>query len=150
MTSFDFSHPLEKEKPSFGTFLEGIEKNCLSALLGSLWKFLWVFLWSLLFIIPGIVKWYSYSMMYFVMAENPGISPMKAMDISKILTNGHKSDLFIFHLSFLGWFLLSCLSCGIGLIWLYPYFQMAHTYAYYDLKKMAITQGKLTPSDFEA
>ena len=75
---------------------------------------------------------------------------MKAMDISKILTNGHKADLFTMTLSFLGWLLLSCLTCGIGLIWLYPYTTMAYTYAYYDLKKMAIAQGKLTPSDFEA
>lgn len=150
MKIIHFDPNFEKEKISFATFLEGIERNWLNALLGSLWKYLWVFLWSLLFFIPGVVKWYSYSMMYFIMAENPKISPMKAMDISKILTNGHKSDLFTLDLSFLGWFFLSCLACGIGLIWLYPYANMARAYAYYDLKKMAIAQGKLTPSDFEA
>ncbi len=138
------------EKITFTTFLEGIESRWLPALLGSLWNILWVFLWSLLFVIPGIVKAYSYSMMFYVLAENPKIGPMKAMDISKILTQGHKADLFMMDLSFLGWAFLSMLTSGIGLIWLIPYMTMTETYAYYDLKRMAFAQGKLTPADFEA
>lgn len=138
------------EKISFSTFLEGIESRWLTALLGSLWNLLWVSLWSLLFVIPGIVKAYSYSMMFYVIAENPKIGAMKAMDISKVLTQGHKANLFMMDLSFLGWAFLSMLSCGIGFIWLLPYMIMAKTYAYYDLKRMAFAQGKLTPADFEA
>lgn len=137
------------ENISFNTFLQGLEEHWLNALLGSLWNFLWVFLWSLLFFIPGVVKSYSYSMMFFVMAENPKISAMKAMDISKVLTSGHKADLFVMDLSFLGWMFLSLLACGLGFIWLYPYMTMAKTYAYYDLKRMAFAQNKLSPSDFE-
>ena len=72
------------------------------------------------------------------------------MDISKILTQGHKADLFIMDLSFLGWIILSILSCGIGFIWLYPYMTMTEINAYYDLKRMAFAQNKLTPADFEA
>lgn len=138
------------EKISFSTFLEGIESRWLTALLGSLWNLLWVSLWSFLFVIPGIVKAYSYSMMFYVIAENPKIGAMKAMDISKVLTQGHKANLFMMDLSFLGWAFLSMLSCGIGFIWLLPYMVMAKTYAYYDLKRMAFAQGKLTPADFEA
>jgi uncharacterized membrane protein len=134
---------------SFSRFLESIEDHWLNALLGALWNFLWVFLWSLLFFIPGVVAAYRYSMMFFVLAENKKISAVKAMNISKILTNGHKADLFMMDLSFLGWMFLSCLTFGIGLIWLYPYKTMAKTYAYYDLKKMAFSQGTLTPADFE-
>lgn len=137
------------EKVTFSTFLEGIETHWVNALLGSLWNLLWVFLWSLLFIIPGIVKSYSYSMMFFVLAENPKINAMRAMDISKVLTNGHKADLFAMDLSFLGWALLSCLSFGIGFIWLVPYMKTTETFAYYDLKRMAFSQNKLTPADFE-
>lgn len=138
------------EKISFSTFLEGIESRWLTALLGSLWNLLWVSLWSLLFVIPGIVKAYTYSMMFYVIAENPKIGAMKAMDISKVLTQGHKANLFMMDLSFFGWAFLSMLSCGIGFIWLLPYMVMAKTYAYYDLKRMAFAQGKLTPADFEA
>lgn len=138
------------EKITFTTFLEGIESRWLPALLGSLWNMLWVCLWSLLFVIPGIVKAYSYSMMFYVLAENPKIGPMKAMDISKILTQGHKADLFMMDLSFFGWIFLTMLTSGIGFIWLHPYMTMTETYAYYDLKRMAFAQGKLTPADFEA
>ena len=138
------------EKITFTTFLEGIESRWLPALLGSLWNMLWVCLWSLLFVIPGIVKAYSYSMMFYVLAENPKIGPMKAMDISKILTQGHKADLFMMDLSFFGWILLTMLTGGIVFIWLHPYMTMTETYAYYDLKRMAFAQGKLTPADFES
>ena len=89
-------------------------------------------------------------MMFYVLAENPKIGPMKAMDISKILTQGHKADLFMMDLSFFGWIFLTMLTSGIGFIWLHPYMTMTETYAYYDLKRMAFAQGKLTPADFEA
>ena len=139
----------ESEKVGFSTFLEALEHRWLTSLLGGLWNALWIFLWSLLFIIPGIVKSYSYSMMFYIIAENPKIGATKAMDISKVLTQGHKADLFVMDLSFLGWILLSLLSCGIGFIWLIPYMTMTEINAYYDLKRMAFAQNKLTPADFE-
>lgn len=139
----------ESEKVGFSTFLEALEYRWLTSLLGALWNALWICLWSLLFIIPGIVKAYSYSMMFYVIAENPKIGATKAMDISKVLTQGHKADLFVMDLSFLGWIILSILSCGIGFIWLIPYMTMTEINAYYDLKRMAFAQNKLTPADFE-
>lgn len=135
---------------TFNTFLQALEDHWLVSVLGALWYCLWVTLWSFLFVIPGIVKAYSYSMMFYVLAENPKIGAMKAMDISKILTQGHKADLFVMDLSFLGWSLLSACFCGIGFIWIIPYKTMSKTHAYYDLKRMAFSQNKLTPSDFEA
>ena len=140
----------ESEKISFSTFLGTLEDRWLNSMLAGLWNFLWVLLWTLLFVIPGIVKAYSYSMMFYIIAENPKIGPMKAMDLSKVLTQGHKANLFMLDLSFLGWLILSWLSCGIGMIWLYPYMTMTKTHAYYDLKRMALAQNKLTPADFEA
>ena len=137
------------EKISFDTFVQSLEDRWIVSIFGGLWNFLWIFLWSLLFMIPGIIKYYSYSMMFYVLAENPKVGPMKAMEISKILTRNHKSDLFVMDLSFLGWTILSLFSCGIGFIWLFPYVMMAKTYAYYDLKRMALSQGILTLADFE-
>ena len=137
-----------KGKITFSDFLGTLESHWLPALLGSLWYSMWVILWSLLFFFPGIVKAYSYSMMFYVLAENPKIGAMKAMDISKILTQEHKSDLFMLDLRFLGWAFLSALASGLGFIWLNPYRVMTKTFAYYDLKKMAIAQNKLSPADF--
>ena len=136
------------EKITFDVFLQGLERTWLNALLGSLWFLLWVFLWTLLFIIPGIIKAYSYSMMFFVIAENPTIGATKAMDISKVMTDGHKADLFMLDLSFIGWLFLCLLSCGIGFFWLIPYLYETRTNAYFDLKRMAFQRGLLTPADF--
>lgn len=86
-----------------------------------------VFLWSLLFIIPGIVKSYSYSMAMYILAENKGMSAREAISRSKELMYGHKADLFVLQLSFIGWAILGSLTLGILYIWLVPY--MSATYA---------------------
>ena len=49
-------------------------------------------LWTLLLIVPGIIKGYSYSMAYYVMAENPSISAGEAISRSMKLMNGHKME----------------------------------------------------------
>lgn len=70
---------------------------------------LFVFLWSLLFIIPGIVAAYRYRYAKFNLYENPGISVMEALDMSKRQTMGYKSQLLLLDLSYLGWGILSTL-----------------------------------------
>jgi uncharacterized membrane protein len=135
------------EKASFNDFLAGLEL-WVSGMLGMFWYCLWVALWSLLFVIPGIVKAYAYSQMFFILAENPGISVRKAMSISKVMTQGHKADLFVMGLSFLGWAILSSITCGIGTLWLIPYMNMSYANAYYDLKNQALLCGKIIPADF--
>ena len=68
---------------------------------------LYTFLWSLLFFIPGIVKAYSYSMALYVLAENPGKSARECIKESMEMTNGHKMELFVLDLSFIGWIILN-------------------------------------------
>lgn len=138
---------IEGKAISFSDFIAGFE-SWLNAILGTFWFVLWTSLWSLLFLIPGIVKGISYSMMFWVIAENPEIGAIKAMNISKIMTKGHKSDLFCLGLSFIGWIFLSLLSFGIGFIWLTPYMYLSYTKAYIDLKRMAFETGVLKPADF--
>lgn len=94
------------------------------------WQLLWVFLWTLLFIIPGIIKSYSYCMSFYILADHPEITVREALNESKRMTQGHKLDLFILQLSFIGWGILATLTFGIGYFWLIPYMQvtMANTY----------------------
>ncbi|MCR5124152.1 MAG: DUF975 family protein [Treponema sp.] len=128
--------------------LVAIGDYSVKGILGLLWYNLWVSLWALLFYIPGIVKTYAYSQMFFVMIENPDIGPRKAMNISKVLTNGHKADLFVMDLSFWGWSLLCIISLGIGAIWLVPYMMTAKANAYTALKTEALESGRLKIADF--
>ena len=91
---------------------------------------LYVFLWSLLFIIPGIMKEYSYAMTPFILAENPGMSASQAIRLSEDLMDGYKSDLFILDLSFIGWDLLAVLTLNLGHIALNPYKNAAYAAFY--------------------
>ena len=136
-----------KEVVPLSVFMHGFV-FWLTGLLAYLWKWLWVTLWSMLFFIPGLVKRYSYSQIYFVLAESPELGIRKAMNISKVLTFGHKSDLFFLDLSFIGWLILCGLTGGILFLWIGPYIMMTKTNAYHDLKAEAIRTGRLNQEDF--
>lgn len=109
---------------------------------------LFIFLWSMLFIIPGIIKGISYSMTLYIKMENPNISPSRAIEISKLITDGHKWDLFYLNLSFLGWFLLSMLTYNIlGVVYVFPYYYAARAFAYEEIKAEAAARGVLNISE---
>ncbi len=135
-------------KPEFSTFIDGFNYY-LKGILGFLWMYIWVFLWTLLFIIPGIIKAIAYSQMMFILAENPNVSVSKAMRMSIEMTKGHKTDIFMTYLSFIGWFLLSCLTAGILFIWTMPYVQLTSVNVYQYLKSEALRTGSLTQADFD-
>lgn len=90
---------------------------------------LFVCLWSFLFIIPGIVASYRYRMAVYLLIDNPQIGVLEALRRSKEMMYGHKWELFVTDLSFLGWALLAVFTCGIGVLWLLPYTMT--TYANY-------------------
>lgn len=102
----------------------------LKAFLLQLLTNLFIVLWTLLFVIPGIVKAYSYAMAPFIMAENPEISPKDAITASRQLMDGHKWELFCLNFSFIGWALLSGLTLGIGTLFLNPYTNAAYAAFY--------------------
>lgn len=95
---------------------------------------LFTFLWSLLFVIPGIVKAYSYSMALYILAENKGKPALECINESKAMTEGYKMDLFVLGLSFIGWFMLCGITFGIAYIWVGPYMQATLANAYKSLK----------------
>ncbi|MBR1565201.1 MAG: DUF975 family protein [Oscillospiraceae bacterium] len=83
---------------------------------------LFTFLWGLLFIIPGIVKSYSYRMVPYILAEDPDISGKEAITLSRQMMDGQKWKTFVLDLSFLGWGILSCLTLGLlGIFFVNPY-----------------------------
>lgn len=103
---------------------------------------LFTFLWSLLFVIPGIVKGYSYSMALYILAENKGKPALECINESKEMTNGHKMDLFVLGLSFIGWGLLVGITFGIAAIWVSPYMQATMANAYKSLKPVQVIDAE--------
>ncbi len=130
----------------FSDFIEGLASWWRGVLAG-LWVFLWVFLWSMLFFIPGIIKSYAYSQTFFLAAEYPQLSIRKAMRVSKEITKGHKADIFVTQLSFLGWAILAAIPAGIGFFWLTPYYNMTMTNVYHALLKEAVAKGTIKAED---
>lgn len=95
---------------------------------------LFSFLWSLLLVIPGIVKAYSYSMAMYILAENPEMGALEAIDRSKAMMDGHKMELFVLNLSFIGWYLLCAVTFGIASVWVVPYVSAATANFYNSIK----------------
>jgi len=95
---------------------------------------IFTFLWSLLFFIPGIIKEISYSMAFYILAENPGMSAVEALNESKRIMNGHKMDYFILQLSFIGWSLLGAITFGLAYIYVIPYMTASQMNFYHAIK----------------
>ncbi|MCR4963077.1 MAG: DUF975 family protein [Firmicutes bacterium] len=102
---------------------------------------LFIFLWSLLLIVPGIIAAFRYSMAFYLMAENPDMGIRESVSRSKQMMHGHKGRLFCLWLSFIGWALLSVVTCGIGFFFLIPYVDAATAAFYLNL------QNRVTLSD---
>ena len=91
-------------------------------------------LWTCLFIIPGIIKIFEYSMIPYILADNPEITCKEAFKLSKQMMKGNKWRLFKLEFSFIGWLLLCVLTLGVGTFFLLPYTEAATAEFYAELK----------------
>lgn len=112
--------------------------NYMSIIKTMLLKDIFIFLWSLLLIIPGIIKYYAYRMVPYILADNPNIGVKKAISLSNEMTKGHKFDIFVLDLSFIGWYLLGALALFIGILFVMPYENATNTELYLVLRKNAL------------
>lgn len=85
----------------------------------SLLSSLFIFLWSMLFFIPGIVASYRYRFAMYNLCENPDMSILDALNMSKQQTFGYKGQLFVLDLSYLGWGVLASLPSIVDLAYFY-------------------------------
>lgn len=94
---------------------------------------IWLFttLWSLLLIVPGIVASYRYRQAIFLLIDHPEMSALQCISESKRLMTGHKGELFVMDLSFLGWYIL----CAIPFVPVYvaPYTNVSYALYYNHL-----------------
>jgi len=90
-------------------------------------------------IILLIVKMLSYAMTFFVIADDPTVGPLQAIRKSTTMMSGRKWKYICLQLRFIGWGILSLLTCGIGFFWLVPYLQTATAHFYLDVKDRAST-----------
>lgn len=88
-------------------------------------------LWSFLLIIPGYIAAIRYSMSFFVLADNPEMGVMEALNESKRLMKGNKWKFFCLYLSFIGWSILGAITY-IGDLFVMPYIYVSIA-AFYDI-----------------
>ncbi|MBQ8648805.1 MAG: DUF975 family protein [Clostridia bacterium] len=117
----------------FGDMFKGFNNfgtNCVAGILVAIYTALW----SLLFVIPGIVKAYSYSMTYYILADHPEMTANQAIAESQKMMNGHKARLFVLELSFIPWLFLVSITIGLAAFYVVPYMQATMAAFYEDLK----------------
>lgn len=125
---------VSKDQPlSFGILFSKF-KYFGQAFLLQLITSIFIFLWTLLFIIPGIIAAYRYSMAPYILAQNPEIGFMEAIDRSKKIMDGNKWRLFCLQISFIGWSFLCVFTLGIGFLFLAPYMDAAEASFYLSLQ----------------
>ena len=123
------------ENPELSEIFKGFKGNYLNVVKIMFLMNLKILLWLFLFIVPGIIKAYEYSMIPYLLAENPNLTASQAFSLSKQMTTGQKMDLFVLDLSFLGWIILGLICCGIGILFLQPYPEATRAEVYLILKQ---------------
>lgn len=100
-------------------------------------------------IVLMLVVYYILSMTRFILAESHQIKAFDALKLSARITKGHRADIFVFDLSFLGWMLLGVLTLGIlNILYVIPYMTTAQAGLYTELKREAIAMYKVKEEEF--
>lgn len=123
---------IRRNAPCVGNLLDGFGFAFKIILLNIL-EGLFIGLWSLLLVVPGIIAAYRYSMAIYILVDDPTKSPLQCISESKQLMTGHKMELFVLDLSFIGWNILSAFPViGYAVkVWTLPYINTVKA-LYYD------------------
>ena len=110
------------ENPELSEIFKGFKGNYLNVIKIMFLMDLKTLLRLFLFIVPGVIKAYEYSMIPYLLAENPNLSADEAFSLSKQMTTGQKADFFVLDLSFFGWIILGALCSELD-FYLYNHIQ---------------------------
>ena len=130
-------------RPGMGAMLEGFRSGHYGNLVLTMFlRDLFIFLWSLLLFVPGIIKYYEYLMVPYILSENPGMNREEAFLISRQMMNGQKWETFVLDLSYLGWYILSAFTCGLlAIFYVNPYKEATFAELYAANRYKAYQEG---------
>ncbi len=146
-----YSRLMNGEDADVGTmFTSAFQDNFGRKLAGMLLHTLYLTLWCMLFIIPGIIKSFSYAMTPYILAKYPNVSAQDAITLSRRIMNGNKWNFFVVGLSFFGWALLGVITLGITLILhTEPYMYLTYTGCFEAYLNDALENGRITEEDLK-
>lgn len=141
------------EKFELGKELSGIFSNTFNATFGKklvliILLGIIMFFLSLLLVFPTIIFYYSAYFAPMIMNDYPNIKPSQAISLSKKIVRGHRSELFVYDLSFLPWLFLTIITVGIAGIYTIPYKRTADALYYENFRLRALANGVVTEDDF--
>ena len=102
----------------------------LSTMIPGIGVFIMVLVYAAIFFASLIVAFYilcGYAEAPILLLKEPGIKPLDALKKSRLMMQGNKKTLFIFDLSFIGWFVLAVITLGLLMIYVGPYYWYART-----------------------
>lgn len=123
-------------------------KNNQGVLIAILAAAVLIFLIAAVLAIPVVIKRYAYRMTPWILADNPRIGYRRALKLSRQMTRGHKFEIFILDLSFIGWYLLGLCLFVVGAIFVRPYYKATIAELYAVLRQNSVSQGLATMEDF--
>lgn len=137
--------------------MSGSYDDIYSIIMKLLGSFMLALLLYCICIIPQIIKRLSYTMVPYLLAENPQMSQKRAFEISVNTMKGEKAHYFGLQLSFIGWYILAGLAGGIvgqfageslgsivtiiGMVFLYPYVFATYAEFYCCMREKAMATG---------
>jgi uncharacterized membrane protein len=123
-----------RENPTYETMYDGF-RDFKRAFITYILSGVYITLRLLLLIIPGIIATLNYTLVYFILLDDPTITSNEAILKSKKMMYGHRKQLFYMNLIFLGLIIASIFTLFIGLLWLLPYMYVSYSIFYEDVKK---------------
>ncbi len=123
------------EKVGFSDILFGFKPARYWRVVGAMALYtLFTALATACFIVPGVIVGLGLSQVPYILAEENDISVGEALGKSWDMMGGHKWELFVFELSFIGWILLTAVTCGaVGVFYAFPYMRIAHGGYHHEL-----------------
>lgn len=111
-----FLEVIEGDKPKISRLFQNFTRQTYFRSLGIvLLTILYTLLWSLLFVIPGIIKGFSYSQANRIARDNPELTANQAITQSREMMDGYKWKLFVMYISFLLWYIPAIILSFFGL-----------------------------------
>lgn len=139
-------------KVQIGSDLSGIFKRSFNHygkwFLLVLLRTIFTLLLTCLFIVPGIIYYYSTYFAYELMSDNPNLKPMEALRLSRKMIRGHRTELFVLDLSFIPWILLVIITLGIASIYVDPYVYTTKALYYQNFRARSLAIGETVEQDY--
>ncbi|MCM1114058.1 MAG: DUF975 family protein [Clostridium sp.] len=129
-------------------FKNAFNENYFKKLAAVFLRSLFSGLLAILLIVPGVIYWLSTYFTYEILSDNPNMNFNEAMQLSKKMVKGNRTELFVLELSFIGWYLLCIVTLGLASIYVAPYVYTTKALYYENFRLRALQEGRITEADF--